>query len=82
MAKLDKKILYLSFHNSLRKKFGINRVVTKKEIIIKLGRQFLVPKHLREDAINELERMELLEKVDRNNIKILDCDICIEKIFL
>ena len=82
MAKLDKKILYLSFHNSLRKKFGVNRVVCKREIIIKLGRQFLVPKHLREDAINELEMMGLLEKIDKNHIKILDCDICLEKISL
>jgi len=80
MDKLDNKILYLSFHNSLRKKFGINRVISRKEVIIKLGRQYLVPKKLRDDALKELEKMGLIECVDRSNVRIIDCELSLEKI--
>ena len=76
--KINKKILYLSFHNSIKKKFGVNRLISKEDIIIKLGRQFLVPKPLRIVALKELEEMNLLKKEDANNYKILDCEIDIE----
>ena len=77
MKKLNNKILYLSFHNSLKKKFGVNRIIHKKEIIIKLGRQFLVPKNLRVLALKELENMGLFKQESRDHFKILEgfCDL-------
>ncbi len=77
--KLKVGLLYLSFHNSLKKVYGVNRVVTKKDIIIKLGRQFLVPKPVRALAIKELEQMGLLKEESKNNFKILDYDLNIEE---
>lgn len=77
--KISNKILYLSFHNSIKKKFGVNRFVTKKELMIKLGRQFLVPKNLRKVALKELENMKLIEKEDEKYFKILDFDLDLEK---
>jgi len=76
--KINKKILYLSFHNSIKKKFGVNRLISKEDIIIKLGRQFLVPKPLRIVALKELEEMKLLKKEDANNYKILEGDFDLE----
>ena len=75
---IDYKILYLAFHNSLKKVHGVNHIVSRKDIFSKLGRQFLVPKPLRASCLIELERMNLLERVDRDNLKILDCQIDIE----
>ncbi len=69
----------MSFHNSLKKVYGINRVVTKKELMIKLGRQFLVPKPLRILVIEELEKMNLLKKESKDNFKILDYELNIEE---
>lgn len=76
---LDLKILYLAFHNSLKKVHGINNIIARKDIFSKLGRQFLVPKPLRASCLIELERMNLLKREDRDNVKILDFDIDIEK---
>ena len=59
---LNNKILYLSFHNSLKKKFGVNKLISKDQVRIKLGRQFLVPKNLRNSAIKELVSMNLLKE--------------------
>jgi len=70
--RLDNKILYLSFHNSLKRKFGTNRLIQKKELLTKLGRQFLVPKRLREQAIKELISLGLFKEEDNKYIKILD----------
>lgn len=75
---LDTKILYLSFHNSIKKVFGVNQVIPRKEIITKLGRQFLVPANLRIAALKELEDMKLIERVDRDNVKILEPKLDLE----
>ena len=72
-------LLYLSFHNSLKKVYGIGRIITKKDLMAKLGRQFLVPKQLRILAIKELERMNLIKKEERDYFKILDCNLNIEE---
>ena len=76
--RINSKILYLSFHNSLKKKFGVNKVIHKEEIIIKLGRQFLVPKNLRIKAVEELEKMGLIKKEDNDYFKILEGDFDLE----
>jgi len=72
---LDIKILYLSFHNNLQKVHGCNSIVSRKDIFTKLGRQFLVPKQLRECALKELEEMGLMERIDRDKVKLLNCDL-------
>ncbi len=78
-GKLKIGILYLSFHNSLKKIYGVNRVVTQEELKIKLGRQFLVPKRLRVVAIKELTKMNLLKEEDKDCFKILDYELNIEE---
>jgi len=75
---IDIKILYLSFHNNLRKVWGSNAIVSRKDVFTKLGRQFLVPKQLRECALKELTDMKLLERLDRDKVKILDCNLDLE----
>lgn len=76
--KFNNKILYLSFHNSLKKKFGVNHIIPIKIVLIKLGRQYLVPKSLRMAALRDLQRLGLLEKVDKENLRILDLAISLE----
>ncbi len=73
--KLKIGILYLSFHNSLKKIYGVNRVVTEEELKIKLGRQFLVPKRLRLVVIKELTKMNLLKEEEKGCFKILDYEL-------
>lgn len=75
---LNIKILYLSFHNNMQKVHGRNAILHRKDIFAKLGRQFLVPKQLRECALKELENMGLMERLDRDKIKLLDCNIDLE----
>jgi hypothetical protein len=71
-------ILYLAFHNSLRKVHS-TRVVTKEELFEKLGRHSLVPKCLREVAIRELIEMGLLKREDKNMYRILEYELNIEE---
>jgi hypothetical protein len=79
MDKISIKILYLSFHNSIKKKYGINRIISKEDIFTKLGRQYLVPKKLRIVALKELEEMNLIKKEDNNSYRILDIDFDMEE---
>ena len=69
----------MSFHNSLKKVYGVNRVVTKKELTTKLGRQFLVPKRLRIYVIKELVKMGLLKEIEKEEYKILDYELNVEE---
>ena len=78
-GKLKAGLLYLSFHNSLKKVYGKNRTVSKELLMAKLGRQFLVPKRLRILAIKELEKMKLLKQESKNEFKILDYKLNIEE---
>ena len=71
-------IFYLSCHKLLKRKFGINRPVSRKIIFGELGRHFLIPKNLRENAIKELEEMKLMKKVDRDNVIILSSDLALD----
>lgn len=75
----DKQILYLSFHNSLKKVYGENKFVTKKAICIKLGRQFLVPKRLREEVLKELEKRELIKNEGGGYFRVLCGKVDLEK---
>ena len=78
-GKLKIGLLYLSFHNSLKKVYGINKIVTKDQLLEKLGRHGLVPKQLRIIAIKELEKMNLLKRESENSFKILDYKLNIEE---
>lgn len=78
-GKLKIGLLYLSFHNSLKKVYGVNRIVSKARLMAKLGRQFLVPKQLRILAIKELEKMNLIKRESENEFKILDYELNIEE---
>ena len=72
-------ILYASLHNQLRQKFGVNSVITRKEFFCKLGKHYFVPKNLKECVIKEMESRQLIKREGRDDIRILDCDIDLEK---
>ena len=72
-------LLYLGLYNQLYKKYGANKVITRKEFFCKLGKHYMIPKNLRPLVIKEMEKMVLIELVDRDNIKILTCKINIEE---
>jgi len=55
-------LLYLGLHNQLVKKHGVNTIITRKEFFCKLGKHYLIP-------------MELVKKVNRDNIQILSCNL-------
>jgi spore coat polysaccharide biosynthesis predicted glycosyltransferase SpsG len=74
MESLNIGILYLSLHNLLKRKVGVNRYTTKKEINAILGRHFLVPKNLRIAVIKELKNMNLIQE-DKNEVMIIDCKL-------
>ncbi len=78
-SNLDIKILYLSCHNVLKKKFGINHPTPKKTIYAELGRHFLVPKDLRTIAIKELKEMGLIDYTNNNELVLLEYPIDIER---
>ena len=79
MEGLEVGLLYLGLHNQLIKKFGVNHLMSRKEFFEKIGRHFLLPKTLRPIIIIEMVEKKLIEKIDRDNIKILECKIDIEK---
>ena len=71
-------LLYLSLHNQLRKTVGINRVITRKDFFTILGKHFLIPKNVRACIVQEMILMNLIEKIDRDNLKVLHYDLNIE----
>ena len=72
-------LLYLSLHNQLRKKVGINKTICRKEFFTILGKHFLIPKNVRACIVKEMELMHLIEIVDRDTFKILSFNLDIEK---
>ena len=79
MAELKIGLLYISLHNQLAKKFGVNSHITKKDLFTKLGKHYMIPKPLRPLIIKEMINKNLLERIDRDNLKILCCDFDLEK---
>lgn len=75
---LDIGLLYISLHNLLRKKTGINRYITRKDFFTTLGKHFLIPKNIRIVVIKEMEQRGLVKQETKDRIKILDCDLNIE----
>jgi hypothetical protein len=72
-------LLYLGLHNQLTKKYGVEVIVSRKVFFTKLGKHFIMPKNLRYLVLKEMEDARLVEKVDRDNIKILKTDLDIEQ---
>lgn len=72
-------ILYISLHNQLKKSVGLNRVISRKDFYTILGKHFLIPKNVRICVLKELELMNMIERLDKNTIKILDYDLDIER---
>ena len=77
--KLKIGLLYLGLHNQLVKKYGVNSTITRKEFFCKLGKHYMIPKDLRHYIVSEMTDKKLIEVVNRDNIKILPCEIDIEK---
>lgn len=79
MEKISIGILYLSLHNQLTKKFGVNTIISRKEFEIKIAKHGQIPKKLRPVVLKEMEEKQMLERVNRDSIKILPLDINIEE---
>lgn len=79
MDELKIGILYIGLHNKFVQKFGTNAVITRKEFYEKIGRFQQLPKKIRPLLLKEMERMKLIERVNRDSVKILELNIDIEK---
>lgn len=78
MAKLKIGLLYLGLHNQLTKKYGNDAIISRKELFTKLGKHYMIPKDLRHYIIKEMVKVNLIEVVNRDYIKISKSDINIE----
>ena len=76
--KLDIGLLYISLHSLLRRKYGINRYISRKDFYTILGKHFLIPKNIRIIVIKEMENRGLVKQESKEDIKILDCNLDIE----
>ena len=81
--KLEKKqlnigLLYISLHNLLKRRVGINRYISRKDFYTILGKHFLIPKNIRIVVIKEMEQRGLVKQETKNDIKILNCDLDME----
>lgn len=79
MEKLKTGLLYVSLHNQLKLKAGVTRCVSRKMFFEKLGRHFLIPKKLKPIVIKEMEALHLVKIEQSGEIRILDCDIDMDK---
>jgi len=70
MMKLKNKVLYVSLYSLLKKKFKKGQLVSMNVMKCELGKHFLVPKNMKDYAINELIRMRILKKTD-NKLEVL-----------
>lgn len=76
--KLKIGLLYIGLHNQLKKKYGINCIFTRKELFCKLGKHAQLPKSLRHYIIEEMVKKNLLEKVNRDEVKVLPFEVDME----
>ena len=76
--KLKIGLLYIGLHNQLKKKYGINCIFSRKELFCKLGKHSQLPKPLRHYIIEEMTKKRLLEKVNRDEVKLLPFEVDIE----
>jgi hypothetical protein len=76
---MEKGLLYLGLHNQLVKKYGSNATISRKDFLIKVGRHFILPKNLRCFVINEMEKLNLISKENRNSLKLLPYEMDLEE---
>ena len=62
-------VLYFSLHLHLKKKFGF-KPISKKDFYALLGRHFLIPKNLRICVLEEMKGMNLIEMIDKQNLRV------------
>jgi hypothetical protein len=65
-------IFYLYIFKKIRDRKGDN-YISKKEIISHMH-EWRIPKKIRRLMLKELEILGLTEKVDKNTLKMLDCE--------
>lgn len=65
-------LLYLGLHSQLVKKHGVNVCITRKEFFIKLAKHYLIPSDLRHYILKEMEERELIKRINRDTIQILN----------
>ncbi len=76
---LSTGLLYLSLHNQLKKKVGLNGFISRKDFYTIIGKHYLIPKKLRDYQIKEMENLKLISIVDKSTIKILKCNLDLER---
>lgn len=79
MEKLKIGLLYLSLHNQLIKRVGINRIINRKDFFCIIGKHFLIPKNLRYLIIKEMEYRKLINQITNDEIHILEYEFNLEK---
>jgi len=79
MEMLKVGLLYLSLHNQLIRKYGVDGIVSRKDFFCKIGKHGQIPKRLRPVVLKEMEKKNLIKRIDRDNIKVLFCEIDLEK---
>lgn len=77
--KLSVGLLYLGLHNQLKKTYGENTIIERKEFFGKVGKHYQIPKPLRPWILKEMVKSNLIEVVNRDKIKILPFEIDIEE---
>lgn len=79
MEQLKVGILYLGLHNQLLKKYGIKGVIKRKAFFCKLGKHGQIPKRVRYLVMKEMEEKQLIEILNRDEIRVLSIDIDLER---
>jgi len=76
---LNVGLLYLSCHNLLKKRYGIGKPITRKQLYCELGRHFLIPWKLRDCMVKELEELELIKKINSDTYILIDIKLDLEE---
>jgi hypothetical protein len=76
---LSAGLLYLGLHNQLIKKYGEGATITRKEFFIKIAHHYFIPQPLRPLVLKEMQKAKLVERVNRDKVKILPSDIDLDK---
>jgi len=79
MEKLKIGLLYISLHNQLVKKVGINRSMSRKDFFCIIGKHFLIPKNIRIVIIEEMKERGLIKEESNKDITVLQGDINLEE---
>jgi hypothetical protein len=70
-------LIYLCIHKRLEDKFQ-NKIFKLKDLFTILARMYHLEKKFHYVVLKELEKLELIARVNQHTAKILDCDIDLE----